>query len=104
MADKIDELAALDDTELAKALGIADKVSKARKDLDEMQKLSGEARKIALERVEKMFKPNIYPEEFNWITKDAEREAERKAKTKAKDCNCTGADLLDPEMYPDLKD
>jgi hypothetical protein len=103
MADKIDELAAMGDEELGKVLGIAQKLTAARKDLDEMAKLDGEARKEALKRVERMFAPHVHPEEFSWITKDVLREQERKAAKASKaNCDCTGSDLLSDEMYPNL--
>lgn len=96
MSDKLSELAAMTDEELSKVIGLTKKLDDAREELAEMDKLDGEARKIALERVEKMFQPNIYPDEFKWIKDDAVREAARKTKKDAPGNCCCGGTITDP--------
>lgn len=79
MADIIDTLAGLDDAALMNKIGLNKQLTDARKGIAEMQALTGDARKEAVERTERMFQPHVYPTEFKYIAQDAERHAKMKA-------------------------
>lgn len=87
MADIIDELTGMDDAALGAKLGFDKKLADAKEHLGELAALTGEARKIAADRVEHMFTPNIYPDEWGWIARDAKREASRSAKDEMLDAS-----------------
>lgn len=92
----IETLAGMSDDDLNKALGLNRQLEEAKKGIKEMNALQGDARKEAEERVAKMFQPNVYPGEFKWIAKDAERHAAmKKAKTaKEEMCDCSPSSLM----------
>ena len=94
MADTITTLAALDDAALQQKLGLTAQLTKARQDLAEMDKLSGDARKYALERVDRMLNPNIHPSEFGWIKEDAQRKAKKKTAVEEM-CDCSPSSMID---------
>lgn len=79
MPDIIDELKGLDDAALTAKLGFTRKLAEAREGLDKMAALEGKAREEAASRVQRMFEPNVYPDEFKWIAEDAVRHAARSA-------------------------
>lgn len=83
----IKTLAEMNDEELAKAMGLTDKLADARKALDEMNKLAGKEREYAEERISSMFEPHVYPDEFKWILEDAQR-AGKKGTDEMADCCC----------------
>lgn len=90
----VDKLAALDDAGLMKVLGLDKKVAEARKALDDMAALTGEARKYAEERVRKMFEPHVYPDEFKYIVEEAKRKAKKKSGQDEMAC-CAPHDIMD---------
>ena len=81
MADIIDELSGMDDAALAKRMGFDDKLADAKTHIAELSKLTGEARTIAADRLKHQFEPRVYPDEWGWIARDAQREAARKNMT-----------------------
>jgi len=95
----IETLVGMSDDDLNKALGLNRQLEEAKKGIKEMNALQGDARKEAEERVSKMFQPNVYPGEFKWIAKDAERHAAMKAckaKTAEEEmCDCSPSSLMD---------
>lgn len=92
MPDIIDTLAGLDDAALSVKFGLADKLAKAKKDIAELAALTGDVRAKAAERVDKMFKPNIYPDELGWVKEDASRAVCRDAKEEM--CDCSPSSLM----------
>lgn len=96
MADLIATLAAMDDAALQQKLGLDAQLTKARKDLDEMDALAGDARKYALERVTSMLNPNIHPSEFGWIKEDAQRKAKKKTAVEEM-CDCSPSSMIDDD-------
>lgn len=89
----IDKLAAMDDSTLLTALGFTKQLENAREAIAEMQKLSGKAREEAESRIENMFAPHVYPNEFKYIVEDAKRAANRKD-GKAALCDCSPCSVL----------
>ncbi len=75
MAEKmtIDRLQSMTDEELAEAFGFNEKLSQAKEGIAQLSKLKGKARSEAEDRIQKMFEPNVYPDEFKWIAEDAKR-------------------------------
>lgn len=90
----IDTIAALSDDELLEVMGFKRQIAEARKALAEMQKLTGDARKYAEERIVSMFTPHVYPSEFKYIVEDAQRKA-KKQDGKAALCDCSPCSVLD---------
>lgn len=85
--DKISQMLKLDDQALAKELGFADKVKSFKEDLARADKLEPKFRKGVNESLEKMFQPNIWPEDLKHRVNQAER--------KQKDPDCGGpADVV----------
>lgn len=85
--DKISQMLKLDDQALAAALGFADKVKSFKDDLTRADKLEPKFRKGVNESLEKMFKPNIWPEDLKYKVDHAEK--------KQKDPDCDGpADVV----------
>lgn len=85
--DKISQMLKLDDAALAKALGFADKVKSFKEDLTRADKLEPKFRTGVNESLEKMFQPNIWPEDLKYKVDKAER--------KQKDPDCDGpADVV----------
>jgi hypothetical protein len=70
---KIADLVALSDEELMKAFGFDQKLKMARKELEELNKFTGDARSEAEEKVQRMLNPEIYLNELTWIADDIER-------------------------------
>lgn len=97
MASKIGikDLAKKSDEELLEVFGFKDKVAAAREEIQKMDKLEGKAREIAEERIERMFEPHVYPDEFKWIREDAERAAKRKQTGKEALADCSCGSVLD---------
>jgi hypothetical protein len=81
--------------ELLEIFGFKDKVAKAQEEIQKMDKLEGKARTIAEERIERMFEPHVYPDEFQYIRESAEREAKRKQTGKEALCDCSPCSVLD---------
>jgi len=92
MADLIDTLSAMDDAALSAKIGLDSQLKEAREGLAAMAKLEGKARTEAVDRLEKMFAPHVYPSEFKWIAKDANRAATRSAE--AEMCDCSPCSVL----------
>lgn len=72
----IDQLAKMDDAALSKALGLDAKLAEAKEGIAQLSALEGDARKRAEERIEKMFEPHIWADEFKHIAKSAQRSPE----------------------------
>jgi len=87
MADIITQLLAMDDAALMAKIGLNAKLDAAKKNLAELNSLTGEARTHAIGRLERQFQPNVYPEEWSWIKEDAQRHACRSAKEEMCDCD-----------------
>lgn len=82
----IEQLAAMNDAQLAKALGLDQKVTTARKALDEAAKLSGKAKEYAEERIKRMFSPPDYAlSDLSHVVEDAKRTAKRSAREELAD-------------------
>jgi len=81
----IDKLAGLTDAELSKMLGFDEKLKEVREALTDMQALKGKEREFAEEKVQQRFTPNVFPEDFKWIVKDAKRST---GKGQMEDCAC----------------
>lgn len=79
MADIIDELAGMSDEDLAKKIGLDQKLADAKKHLGELAALSGEARTIAADRIAHQLAPNVWTDEWGYIARDAQREVKRSA-------------------------
>lgn len=94
MSDIIDDLLAMDDNALMGKLGLNAQLKEARSGLTEMAALSGDARKEAASRVDRMFQPHVYPSEMKWIAKDAQRAAKCKDAA-AEMCDCSPSSLMD---------
>lgn len=91
MADLIDTLSGMDDAALGAKIGLTAQLKEAREGLASMAKLEGKARTEAVDRLEKMFAPHVYPSEFKWIAKDAARAACKTAEQEM--CDCSPASL-----------
>ena len=85
MADIIDQLSGMDDAALSAKLGLDQKIADARRHLGELAALSGEARKIAADRIQHQFTPNVWTDEWGHIARDAQRQADAKKIKSAKD-------------------
>lgn len=94
MADIIDDLLGMDDAALMTKLGLNAQLKEARDGLTEMANLTGDARKEAADRVNRMFQPHVYPSEMKWIAKDARRAANKKDAVAAM-CDCAPSSILD---------
>lgn len=91
----IKDLVGKTEEELLDLFGFQDKVKDAKEELGKMDKLEGKARELAEERIERMFEPHVYPDEFKWIREDAERAAKRKQTGKEALCDCSPSSVID---------
>lgn len=77
----LEQLAAMNDAQLAKALGMDQKVEQARKALAEAANLTGKAKEYAEDRIKRMFSPPDYAlSDLSYVVEDAKRTAKRSAK------------------------
>lgn len=77
----LDQLASMDDAGLSRALGVDDQIQKARKSITDAAALTGKAKELAEERVQRMFTPPSYAlNDLSYIVEDAKREAKRSAR------------------------
>lgn len=74
----IEGLMKLSDAELLDLLGYNRKLAQVREDLAEMSKLTGKARELAEEKVERLLTPDISEYQFRYALEDAQREAKPK--------------------------
>lgn len=86
-------LAALSDAELMDVLGLSQTLKTAKKNIGEMQKLTGKALEYANERVARMLTPNVYPNDFSYIVEDAKRKAKCQTGEEAR-CDCSPCSVL----------
>lgn len=71
----------MSDAAIAKAFGMDEQIKKAKKAIAAAASLSGEAKKIAEERVQRMFNPPSYAlNDLTYLVEDAKREAKRSAR------------------------
>lgn len=90
----VETLAKLNDQELMDILGLTQTLKNAKKNIGEMQKLTGKALEYANERVARMLTPNVYLNDFNYIVEDAKRKAKVQTGDQAR-CDCNPCCLID---------
>lgn len=74
----IEGLMKLSDAQLMDVLGMSRRLAQVREDLTEMSKLTGKARELAEEKVERLLTPDISESSFRWALQDAQNEAKPK--------------------------
>lgn len=90
----ISELRKLDDAAILDLLGYVNKVNAFKEHLAEADNLSGKARTIFEEKLDKMLTPNVYPDELGWMIKDSKRQA-KPSSGKEEMANCCCDSVLD---------
>lgn len=90
MADLISETLAKDDAAIAKLLGVDAKVKEFKDSLAEADKLSGDARKRVLNKLQRQLTPHVYPDELKWAVEEEGRKAAGKTTpcSVVRDCGC----------------
>lgn len=78
--DRIKQLVAMGDQELAALLGYAKKIEAAKKSLLEADALQGKARENFISKLDDRLSPRVDGYDLNWMIKDAKREADPKNK------------------------
>lgn len=91
----IEQLTKLSDEELSKRLGFPQKLKAAKEGIAELASLEGYAREEAEERVKKMFEPNIYENEFEYIADDAKRKAKKEMSGEEQMACCEPHSMMD---------
>jgi len=77
----LEQLSSMDDAAMAKAFGLDEQLQKAKKAIADAASLSGKAKEMAEERVQRMFSPPSHAlNELGYIVEDAKREAKRSAR------------------------
>lgn len=77
----LEQLASMSDAAIAKAFGMDEQIKKAKEAIVAAASLSGEAKKIAEERVQRMFNPPSYAlNDLTYLVEDAKRQAKRSAR------------------------
>lgn len=89
--DSIAKLAAMDDTTLAATMGLSAKLEDAKKQIAEMNKLTGKGREYAETRVKEMLTPHIY--DLSYTVEEAKRR--NKPKTARAEMANTSCDCFD---------
>jgi len=78
----------LSDAELMQLLGMDKTLNEVKTAMQEASKLTGKAREYILERLDRMFTPNVYPHDFKYMVEDAKRK-NATGKDAKQDCCCT---------------
>lgn len=89
----IEKLAKMTDQQLLAAFGFLEQLATAKEQIAEMNKLTGDAREKAQDRIEEMFAPKVYPNEFKYIVESAKRQA-KKGTGQDELCNCDPCSVL----------
>lgn len=71
----IEKIMGLSDTELSHLLGHTRKLEQVKEDVHAMHKLTGKARELAEEKLERLLTPEIGEHQFRYALEDAQREA-----------------------------
>lgn len=95
MTDIIDTLSGMDDAALAAKFGFDKKLDKAKADIAELSKLSGDARTAAAKRVDNVLNPTVYADELGWIASDAKRKAVCNQTAAEAMCDCSPSSMID---------